>query len=186
LTIREHLPGTVAKLVRSSRDGRWHGQWDWVHRPFSYTPTLWMKESLPGSTSGTIQLAVRVVWRDADTGRIRDRGTFRDSLTLAGDCESPPPPPPPTLPAVRYEVAGSTTSVDVTYNNSNDDVAQANGVPVPWTYTFTATSGFFLYVSAQKDGSTGAVTCSIYVNNVLREANTSTGPYSICTASGSL
>ena len=89
--------------------------------------------------------------------------------------------------SVEYQVTGATATVDVTYENQNGDTAQANGVAVPWIYTFTSTEGTFLYVSAQKDGSdTGDVTCSLYVDGVLRESTTSTGAYAICTASDSL
>jgi hypothetical protein len=107
-TIREHLPGSVAKLAHSSRNGRWHGQWDWVHHYVTYRPTLWMEEWLPGSTVGTIQLAVRIVWRDFLTGRVRDRGTFRDSVSLAGECGLEPPPSPtpsPTPPPAGTELS---------------------------------------------------------------------------------
>ncbi len=142
-----------------------------------------MEEFIPGDTTSDLQLTVRVVWRDAATNKIRDRGTFRDSVSLAGDCTAPEPPPPPV---VTYQVTGSTATVDVTYENENGDASQAIGVPVPWTYSFDSEDGAFLYVSAQKDGSDGAVTCSLYVDGVLREANTSTGAYAICTSSDTL
>ncbi len=96
------------------------------------------------------------------------------------------PDSPPTH-AVTYEVTGATATVDITYENENGDAAQVSDVPVPWTYSLDAVEGTFLYVSAQKDGSEdGNVTCSLYVDGVLREANTSAGAYVICTASDTL
>jgi hypothetical protein len=96
--IKEYFPGTVAHLVRSSRPGTWHGQWDWVRHPYTYTQWLWMEESVPGDTQGGLQLALRIVWKDADTDRVRDRGAFRHTVSLAGDCgaEEPTPSPTPT------------------------------------------------------------------------------------------
>jgi hypothetical protein len=94
--IKEHFPDTVAELRHSSRPGQWHGEWDWVEHPFSYTPWLWMDEDLPGDTEGVIRLRVRVIWRDAATVRVLDRGAFRDSVTLTGTCGDDNPSPSPT------------------------------------------------------------------------------------------
>jgi len=85
---------------------------------------------------------------------------------------------------VTYSVSGSTATVDLTYVEF--DLVQVNGVPVPWTYSFDAVEGAFLKVSAKKDGSSGDVTCSISVDGVLLQSNTSTGAFALCTASETL
>jgi hypothetical protein len=145
-----------------------------------------MVERFSGTTDRTLTLRVRVKWTQIINGRV-ERVTYEDSVMLRGTCQAPTPSPTPTSPTVQYEVTGATTTVDVTYENENQDVAQVAGAPVPWTYSFVGATGDFLYVSAQKDGSeTGDVTCSIFLNGVLLESNTSTGAYVICTASDTL
>ena len=88
--------------------------------------------------------------------------------------------------SIRYVVAGNSRQADVTYENPNGDTSQEAGVVVPWEYSFTEESGAFLYISAQRGAAAGDITCSIEVDGQTVETNTSGGPYSICTASGSL
>ena len=97
--VKEVFPGTIASLVYSSRQGTWHGQWDWVHHPYSYTPWLWMEERVPGDTQDELRLAVRVVWRDADTHGVRDQVRVRHAVSLAGDCSADEPPSPSPSPS---------------------------------------------------------------------------------------
>lgn len=91
---------------------------------------------------------------------------------------------------VRYVVTGDARQADVTYQNVNADTSQESEVSVPWDYSFIgdegAFVGAFVYISAQRGGSEGDITCEIEVDGVTVEANTSSGPYTICTASGSL
>src|SRR5881396_1834742 len=74
---------------------------------------------------------------------------------------------------VKYEVTGSATAVDVTFQNENGDTSQQSDQPVPWTTTVTAAGGAFTYVSAQNKGESGDVTCTIYVDGAQKENNTS-------------
>ena len=54
-------------------------------------------------------------------------------------------------------------------------------------YTMVNVSGgTFRYVSGQNDEDHGKVTCTIYVDGVVVETNSSSGAYVICTASGTL
>ena len=91
-----------------------------------------------------------------------------------------------TTHTVKYEVTGSATSIDLTYNLDSDDASQENGRAVPWSKSFSADEGNFLYVSAQNGGESGNVTCTIYVDGVAAKTNTSTGGYTIATCSGRL
>lgn len=85
---------------------------------------------------------------------------------------------------VRYRVTGSAPSVSVTYQNANGDSSQLADVPVPWALTVSLNGGAFAYVSAQNQGAFGNETCEIWVDDVLKESNSSSGAYTICTASG--
>jgi hypothetical protein len=77
-------------------------------------------------------------------------------------------------------------------SNASEDTEQHSDVPVPYTKTFNVTvSGetydyFFAYISAQKDGGSGSVTATIYVDDNIFKTATSTGAYVISTASGSV
>jgi hypothetical protein len=88
--------------------------------------------------------------------------------------------------SVRYVVAGDSRQADVTYQNDNGDTSQESGVSVPWDYSFSEESGAFLYISAQRGGAAGDISCSIEVDGQTVETNTSEGAYTICTASDSL
>lgn len=88
--------------------------------------------------------------------------------------------------AVTYEVTGSATAIDVTYENENGDVSQEGPMVVPWRRTVNVEDGAYVYISAQNQDETGAVTCRVLVDGVEKEANTSSGAYTICTASGIL
>jgi hypothetical protein len=86
---------------------------------------------------------------------------------------------------VELVVHGADESADITYQASHGDTQQAGGASLPWSYEYTADAGSFVYVSAQTDGF-GPITCEIRIDGVQAEQGTSTGEYSICTASGTL
>jgi hypothetical protein len=87
---------------------------------------------------------------------------------------------------IKYEITGSASSVDVTYQNENGDTSQESDVPVPWTKTFAGKDGQFVYISGQNKGESGDTTCIVYVDGRQKETNTSSGAYAICTASGTI
>jgi hypothetical protein len=87
---------------------------------------------------------------------------------------------------VTYVVSGDSNQADVTYENSNGDTSQEAGVSLPWEFGFATTPGAFVYISAQRGGAPGDITCSIEIDGQVAETNTSSGPYTICTASGSV
>jgi uncharacterized protein YceK len=89
--------------------------------------------------------------------------------------------------AIEYRVTGSTSTADLTFENSGGGTSQQSGVTVPWSYTFTANPGDFLYISAQKDGNPATdVTVTIYAEGSVFGTSTSSGAYVIATAHGIL
>jgi len=87
---------------------------------------------------------------------------------------------------VKYEVTGTAKTVFVTYVNESGGTSQESNVSLPWSYTFTAKPGDFVYISAQNEGETGSVTVTIYKNGSIFKTSTSSGAYVIAEASGSL
>ncbi|GAA3189660.1 hypothetical protein GCM10010532_004850 [Dactylosporangium siamense] len=98
----------------------------------------------------------------------------------AGPEGSAGPPAPPD--AFTYVVSGSAATVDVTYQDADGDASQQSGVRVPWSLSIGSGSDF-LYVSAQNQGDSGTVTCSIRNNGRVVKQSTSSGAYVICAAS---
>jgi hypothetical protein len=95
----------------------------------------------------------------------------------------------PTAPSggsVTYKVSGiGTSSASLTYATAGGGTAQVSNATLPWSYTWTAKAGDFLYISAQNNASSGSVTVEIWKGSSLFQTTTSTGAYVIATASGS-
>jgi hypothetical protein len=87
---------------------------------------------------------------------------------------------------ITYVVSGASNRADITYENENQDASQAVDAIVPWRYAFDAEPGEFVYLSAQRGGAPGDITCTIELDGVVVESNSSSGAYSICTASGAV
>jgi len=83
-------------------------------------------------------------------------------------------------------VDGNSNQADITYENENGDTSQESGASLPWTESFFVEEGTFTYVSAQRGGAPGDITCTIELDGIEVESNTSSGEYSICTASGTV
>lgn len=89
--------------------------------------------------------------------------------------------------SVSYRITGTAPSVDVTLETMSGGTEQHSAVALPVTYSMgTASSGTFLYVSAQNTGASGSVTVEILVNDSVRKTSTSDGAYVIASASDSL
>lgn len=84
---------------------------------------------------------------------------------------------------VVYEVTGSARTVSLTYQTPGGSVQK--DVPLPWTERQSLGTGDFLYLSAQNNGESGSVTCTIRAGGGVFVTNTSTGAYKIATCSGS-
>ncbi len=88
-------------------------------------------------------------------------------------------------PAVEYQVVGTTSRINViTYANSNEGTSQVTNVTPPWAYSFSASSGQFLYVSAQNGLASGCIETRIYKRGDLYKNSVSCGAYVIATSSG--
>jgi len=82
-------------------------------------------------------------------------------------------------------VSGSGTA-DLTMAVGDFD-SQRSDVALPFqTGAFSAKKGDFVYISAQKNGSTGCVSVEIRVDGKSFGGNTSCGAFVIATASGTL
>ena len=114
--------------------------------------------------------------------------------------EVPPPSPPghvndakdgSGLYRVEYLVTGSAETVSLTYENASGNVSQFCCPHLPDRRRLSFAPGAFVYISAQNQGRTGSVTSTI---NLIRDdqtkqrfsTSTSSGPFVIATASGSL
>jgi hypothetical protein len=88
---------------------------------------------------------------------------------------------------IKYEIAGSASSVDVTMEWSDGGTRQYSNVAVPATWEFKSW-GYdgFVYLSAQNNGKSGSITCNIYHRDKLFKTATSYGEYVIATVSGSI
>jgi len=50
---------------------------------------------------------------------------------------------------VAYEVCGSAYTVDVIYENSSGGTWRVFGVGMPWSYTFYADPGGYVYIGSE-------------------------------------
>ena len=90
-----------------------------------------------------------------------------------------------TVYQIEYKVTGTASTVLVTYQNKDSGTSQEY-VSIPWSYSFSAIPGTFVYISAQNQGDTGSVTVTIYKDSTVLKTSTSSGAYVIATASDSL
>jgi hypothetical protein len=88
--------------------------------------------------------------------------------------------------SVTYKVTGSARSVSVTYQNGTGGTEQKSNVSVPWEATFQATSGAFLYLSAQNQGDSGNLSTEIDVDGSTRKQANASGAYVIADVSDKL
>lgn len=86
------------------------------------------------------------------------------------------------LHRVTYEVGGTAKSISLTYTNESGGTEQRE-VDLPWSKTFSARDGDFLYISAQDQGGSGDVMAYIIVNGNTKKSAHSSGPYTIATSS---
>ncbi|MGE0363051.1 MAG: hypothetical protein AB7R67_20225 [Vicinamibacterales bacterium] len=85
---------------------------------------------------------------------------------------------------IEYRIGGGAARVSVTYQSSSDGTSQAASVTPPWSYSWKAKRGDFLYVSAQVIQGNGTVIVSIYKDGDLVDSAQGTGFGAIATASG--
>ena len=85
-----------------------------------------------------------------------------------------------------YSISGTAATVDITLNNATGGTEQYSDVSLPWEKHYDDFTDWFLYISAQNQGSSGTVTVKVYHNGNLVDSATSSGAYVIATASGDI
>jgi Carboxypeptidase regulatory-like domain len=89
-----------------------------------------------------------------------------------------------TPPLVEYTVTGTARTCQATYQSSSSGTSQAT-VTLPWSYTRTASTNDFLYVSCQinTSGDNGNITVRIYRQGTTVASAFASGFPNIATAS---
>lgn len=86
---------------------------------------------------------------------------------------------------VTYKVGGSTSKASITIQNSSGGTEQRE-VRVPWSTSFHAKPGQFVYLSAQNKSEYGTVDARIELNGKTVQSASSNEEYGIASVSGSL
>jgi hypothetical protein len=91
---------------------------------------------------------------------------------------------------VLYQLTGSARSADLTYTDSSGNTQQQTGVAVPLRTAsgssgilILADSGTFVQFSAQNNGDSGDLTCTILANGVQINTGHASGGYAIVSCS---
>ena len=78
---------------------------------------------------------------------------------------------------IKYEVTGTVPLVDISYHNFTETTDDLKNVSLPWEKTFSVAiehhNSFFAHLWARSYGTSGTVTASIYVDDVV--VKTATG-----------
>lgn len=87
----------------------------------------------------------------------------------------------------RYTVTGTAKTASLTYENADGGTSQESDVVLPWEYSFSLDKSTynFLYISAQNGTREGTVIVTIYKDGDVYKTSTSSGAFTIATASGS-
>jgi len=96
---------------------------------------------------------------------------------------------PYTIPPkikVEYVVSGTATSALVTMNGPNGDVVQYVNAFLPKIYRYSDYKDWFIYVSAQNNGTTGIIVVAIFIDDVLYKSDTNSGAYVTAVVSGTI
>jgi hypothetical protein len=121
---------------------------------------------------------------------VKDRVTVH---TLCDTTKQPPPPPVVFTPQrnplgsrhVEYSISGTADGARITMRNNVGGTEQ-HRVDVPFHYSFDASPGMFVYISAQKAGSDGEIHVAIRVDGATLQDAYASSPYGIATASGAV
>lgn len=149
------------------------------------------KTSTGGIVLGVVLVLALCGWifgRDTSTDNSTP-GTFPSTSAPSVEAAAADPvttADPVTPDVVIYKITGSASSVDVTYQNADDQTTQDSAVGLPWTMNAPTATGSFVYISAQNQDDSGTVTCEIDINGVVAVTNTSTGAYVIASCDGRL
>jgi len=79
---------------------------------------------------------------------------------------------------IKYEVTGTVSHADITYENFTGATDKLSNVDIPWSKLFTVTieydSSFRAYLMA-RNSTNGSITVNIYVNGILVKTSTDSG-----------
>jgi hypothetical protein len=89
-------------------------------------------------------------------------------------------------PAVKYEVTGTASLVDIIYQDESGTNQAVSGATLPWSHSFTGKNGARVEITASNRDSTGSVTVTIYENDAVFQTSTSSDAYAIVNAYGYL
>lgn len=96
--------------------------------------------------------------------------------------------PAPTVPEsyqITYEIEGTAfTKAKLTYQNATGS-SQQEEIEIPWSTTFSAPAGQFVYLSGQL-ANKGTIRCRILVDGQPFKEAESKGEYVIASCSGSV
>lgn len=85
---------------------------------------------------------------------------------------------------VRYEVTGSGKPMSVSFGAGGSH-SQESSPELPWSHEQAASDGFDAYtLIVHNDGNGGEISCRLTVNGEVVAENTSTGPYSSASCTG--
>ena len=102
--------------------------------------------------------------------------TSSPSVDYVAPAYSPPP-------QVIYSISGTFAGASVTMQAPTGTVqSEYHGAGTVGTYSFD--SGDFVYLSAQNQGDSGSITCTITEGDTVISTNTSTGAYVIASCNG--
>lgn len=87
---------------------------------------------------------------------------------------------------VEYRIDDNAAYADLTFTNASGATEQHERVKLPFSFTFSAQPGQFVYIAAQNSGEVGKVICHILVNGTEVQNATSSGAYAIATCHGKL
>lgn len=85
------------------------------------------------------------------------------------------------VPAVRYKITGTATSVDLTYKTSSGTTQQKT-VNLPFEIEYPYYTGDFKYISAQNNSSSGSVRVELFIKESLVDTGFCNSEYCIATA----
>ena len=115
------------------------------------------------------------------------------ALTACGTATASSTSPASANHEVVYKVTGTATTVSLTMQTSDGGTSQVDATRVPLTsksgkdgLTMVMEAGDFFYISAQNQGSSGSVTCTVEVDGVPVKTTTSQGEYVIAACSGTV
>jgi len=98
---------------------------------------------------------------------------------------------PSALAEITYTLTGSATGASITYTDGAGNIQQQTDVKVPLVrksggagLVFHATHGAYVSFSAQNNGASGDLTCSIASDGVVINTGHSSGGYAIVSCSG--